>query len=250
VSELRDLYLEIGVKHKKALTIDGNRCRIERHLKPLLGTKRVSDVTLADVERAMKDIADGKTRTDPRTGKLRARIMVRGGRGAATRIIGLLGGIFSFAQRQGFRTDNPCHGVRRYRVNDCLRLQDSKTGAKIIPIGGAALQLLAGLPRLLSSPFVFPASVGRGHFIGVKSTWDRVRHEADFPKLRLRDLRHSFASIAIAEGDILPMIGALLGHSNPRTTARYAHLEDSPKRQAAQRISGRIADAMGFAQTS
>jgi integrase len=46
------------------------------------------------------------------------------------------------------------------------------------------------------------------------------------------------------------MIGALLGHSNPRTTARYAHLEDNPKRQAAQRISGKIAEAMGINRAS
>jgi integrase len=52
--------------------------------------------------------------------------------------------------------------------------------------------------------------------------------------------------MGLAAGDTLPMIGALLGHSNPRTTARYAHLADDPKRQAVHRISGRIADAMGL----
>jgi integrase len=305
VAELCDLYLEIGVEHKKALTIYGDRGRIDRHIKPLLGTKRVGDVTLADVERAMKDIAEGKTRTDVRTGKIRARIMVRGGKGAATRIIGLLGGIFTFAQRHGYRTDNPCRGVRRYKGHACerflnaddlaklgavlakaeeeganstainifrmlamtgarrgeisallwdevdfdhacLRLRDSKTGAKVIPLGGPALHLLRNLIRLRQSPFVFPATVGRGHFIGVKSTWDRIRREAGFPDLRIHDLRHSFASMGLAAGDTLPMIGALLGHSNPRTTARYAHLADDPKRQAAHRISGRIANAMGL----
>lgn len=128
----------------------------------------------------------------------------------------------------------------------CLRLRDSKTGAKFIPLGGPALKLLSGIEHIRRSPFVFPASSGAGHFIGMKTIWDRVRSEAGFPSLRLHDLRHSFASIGLAAGDTLPMIGALLGHSNPRTTARYAHLSDDPKRQAAHRISGKIADAMGL----
>ncbi len=119
VSELCDLYLEIGVEHKKTLTVYGDRGRIERHIKPLIGSKRVTEVTLADVERAMKDIADGKTRANFWTGKARARIIIRGGKGAATRVIGLLSGIFSFAQRQGIRTDNPCRGVRRYHERAC-----------------------------------------------------------------------------------------------------------------------------------
>ncbi len=304
LSELCDLYLEIGVEHKKPLTIYGDRGRIARHIKPLLGSKRVTEIRLADVERAMKDIADGKTRADVRPGLKRSRIIIRGGQGAATRVIGLLSGIFSFAQRQGVRTDNPCRGVRRYReharekylsiaqltrlgvaLNEaeqkganataisiirmlamtgarrneiaallwdevdfdraCLRLRDSKTGAKVIPLGSPALELLNGITRLRQSPFVFPASFGHSHFIGLKTIWDRVRKEAGFPDLRLHDLRHSFASIGLAAGDTLPMIGALLGHSNARSTARYAHLADDPKRQAAQRISSRIAEAMG-----
>jgi integrase len=303
VSSLCDVYLDLGVETKKPLTILGDRGRIERHIKPLIGNKRVSEVIPADIEKLMKDIASGRSKTDFKPVKLRSRVIVRGGKGAATRVVGLLGGIFSFAQRQGLRTDNPCRGVKRYpdgsserflnanelsvlgealaraqsqganshavniirllamtgaRRNEiaglrwvevdidraCLRLKDSKTGAKTIPLGGAAVQLLRKLPRFSGSDFVFPATSGSGHFQGAKKVWQAVRKQAGFPELRLHDLRHSFASIGLASGDTLPMIGALLGHANARTTSRYAHLADDPKRNAANRISAQIADAL------
>ena len=114
ISSLCDHYLEMGVETKKPDTILGDRGRINRHIKPLIGTKRASEVTAADVERLMKDIAGGKTRADFKTERSRSRVIIRGGKGAATRTVGLLGGIFSFAQRQGIRADNPCRGVKRY----------------------------------------------------------------------------------------------------------------------------------------
>ena len=114
ILSLCDHYLEMGVETKKPDTILGDRGRINRHIKPLIGTKRASEVTAADVERLMKDIAGGKTRADFKTERSRSRVIIRGGKGAATRTVGLLGGIFSFAQRQGIRADNPCRGVKRY----------------------------------------------------------------------------------------------------------------------------------------
>jgi site-specific recombinase XerD len=63
--------------------------------------------------------------------------------------------------------------------------------------------------------------------------------------VRLHDLRHSFAAVEASGGMSLPLIGALLGHSQPQTTARYAHLQDSPLRGAADRVSGEIAAALG-----
>ena len=68
--------------------------------------------------------------------------------------------------------------------------------------------------------------------------------------MRIHDLRHSFASMAVAGGLSLPVIGALLGHTQPATTARYAHLADDPLRQAAKIAGGRIAAAMGHGKQS
>ena len=309
ISDLCDLYLELGVETKKTQTVAGDRGRINRHVKPLIGNRRASEVTSADVEKLMKDIAIGKTKADFKNGLSRSRSIVLGGKGAATRTVGMLGGIFSFAQRQGIRADNPCRGVKRYpdRANErflnqaeiaklgaalskaesgganasavniirllamtgarrneiaglqwvevdlersCLRLKDSKTGAKVIPLGAPAFQLLNALSPMEGSPYVFPATSGTSHFQGVKRIWQAVRIEADFPDLRLHDLRHSFASIGLAAGDTLALIGSLLGHSNARTTGRYAHLADDPKRNAANRISGQIADALGVTAPS
>ncbi len=113
VAELCDLYLEQGVATKKPSTISTDKGRIERHIKPLLGKKKVPDVTRADIKRFLQDVANGKTAKDVKTG-LRGRAIVRGGKGAATRTVGLLGGIFAYAFDYGLIEINPVHGVKRF----------------------------------------------------------------------------------------------------------------------------------------
>jgi integrase len=98
---------------KKASTLGTDRGRIERHIKPLLGTRRVIDLTSADVTRFLRDVATGKTKADVKTRK-RGRAIVEGGRGTASRTVGLLGGILSFAVSEGIRADNPVRGVIRF----------------------------------------------------------------------------------------------------------------------------------------
>ena len=79
----------------------------------------------------------------------------------------------------------------------------------------------------------------------IDAFWKGVKAEANLPGFRIHDLRHSFASHAAARSETLPMIGKLLGHARLQTTSRYAHLDDGPVLDAAQRIGGLIADAMG-----
>jgi integrase len=102
---------------KKATTIVTDVGRIQRHLIPLLGSRRVRDLTRGDIAQAMKDIMAGKTRADVKTGKLRDRAIVRGGIGTATRTIGLFGGILSYAAELGIIESNPTHGVRKPKDN-------------------------------------------------------------------------------------------------------------------------------------
>lgn len=127
-----------------------------------------------------------------------------------------------------------------------LHLPDSKTGAKVIPLGPTALELLATAPRIEENPFVIPGRRVGGRLVGVHRPWARIREKAGLGDVRLHDLRHSFASVGAAAGLGLPVLGAILGHSHPATTARYAHLADDPRRAAAARISGEIAAALSY----
>lgn len=117
-----------------------------------------------------------------------------------------------------------------------IRFEATKTGARTMPLSQPAIDVLSSLPKL-SREHVFPASRGNGPFNGTKATWRRVSKAADLTDVRLHDLRHTFASIGAAKGLSLPLIGALLGHRQPSTTARYAHLTDTPVRQAAHVVT-------------
>lgn len=97
---------------KKASTGVTDKGRIERHILPLLGTRKVRDLSTPDINRFMRDVITGKTAADVKTG-LRGRAIVEGGRGTATRTVGLLGGILSFAVSEGIIATNPVRGVKR-----------------------------------------------------------------------------------------------------------------------------------------
>jgi len=92
-----------------------------------------------------------------------------------------------------------------------------------------------GLSRTPGNPWVFPGKKKGTRLVNLNDSWDRVRKEAGLEDVCLHDLRHSFASRALALGESLPMIGKLLGHTQVQTTARYAHLaRDSVKASAAR----------------
>jgi site-specific recombinase XerD len=78
----------------------------------------------------------------------------------------------------------------------------------------------------------------------IKREWNLIREAAVLPGLRIHDLRHSFASAAVAGGESLFLVGKVLGHKQSRTTERYAHVHDRPLRQVPDRTSGALAAAM------
>lgn len=295
VSQLCDDYLKDGVNGKSESTLATDKGRIERHIKPLLGRKRIKDLTGNDIKKFMGDVATGKTAADVKTRK-HGRALVTGGEGTANRTVGLLGGILSFAIDGGIRSDNPVHGVKRYperrserflspqelaklgdtlakaeaegenktainairlliltgcRKSEILTLQwsfvnfetgylelpTSKTGQKRVPIGAPALELLASLPRVKDNPYVLPGEKEKKHLVGLPRVWRRIRRRAGLDDVRLHDLRHSFASVGAGAGMGLQVVGKLLGHRHPATTARYAHIADDPAKAAADRIS-------------
>ncbi|MHA6289133.1 tyrosine-type recombinase/integrase [Maricaulis sp. CAU 1757] len=125
-----------------------------------------------------------------------------------------------------------------------LRLGDSKTGAKVIPLAPAARLILSETPRIKGARYVFPAASGDSHYQGLGKVWREIRKSAGLDGVRLHDLRHTFASFGAAGGLSLPLIGALLGHKQAATTQRYAHLADDPVQRAAEQTGNAVAAAM------
>jgi integrase len=318
VSELCDLYLSDGCATKKPLTLYSDKGRIERHIKPLIGRKRVSHLDRADVENLLADIAAGKTATVEKTVK-RGKAVVTGGQGVATRTVALLSSIMTFAVGHKLRADNPVTGVKKFKQRKserflspaeigrlgaalaameaegahpyglaiirllaltgarreeiaglkwsevdfdrgALRLEDSKTGQKVLALSPGAAAILGNVTQVAGSPYVFPAGkvrakgdkagertggdLGSGSYQGVAKVWNAARKVAKLEDVRLHDLRHTFASFGAGGGFGLPVIGALLGHRNSATTARYAHLADDPLRKANDWIGGEIGAAL------
>ena len=126
-----------------------------------------------------------------------------------------------------------------------IRFPDSKTGHKVIPLPDPAAEILAGFPRREGDPYVFHATRGRwGRIAGVPIAWREVRTKAGLPDLRIHDLRHTFASFAVADGAALFLVGKVLGHKQASTTEIYAHLRDDPLKAVADATARKIAAAM------
>jgi len=123
-----------------------------------------------------------------------------------------------------------------------LLLPDSKTGRKAVVLNRPALEILQAHPRL--GPFVIVGDKLDQPRTDLKKPWAAVCRHAGLDGVRLHDLRHTFASIGAGASLGLPIVGKLLGHSQPQTTARYAHLDADPLLQAANLIGERIESAM------
>ena len=129
-------------------------------------------------------------------------------------------------------------------------LPDSKTGKKPIYLSAPALVVIAVLPRIQGNPFIIAGAKNGAPRADLKKPWAAVTKVADLQGLRIHDLRHSFASVGAGASLGLPIIGKLLGHSQPATTARYAHLDADPMRRAVETIGATIAGAMDGGQNS
>lgn len=306
IADLCDDYMRHGMTTKKESTIKTDVGRINSHIRPLIGKKKISKVTRMDVERLLSDVAKGKTAKDEKTE--RGRSIVTGGKGTATRTVRLLGAIFTYAVNHGYVDTNPCAGVKvfpdqtkdrflsaeeierlmktlelaeteglpwtlkenaktkhrpgqehmrevlsphvtgairllfmtGYRLreilhlrweevdfeNGLLHLPDSKTGRKTIYLSDVAVEVLRDIPN--AGEFVIAGSQPDKPRSDLKRPWQRITAHAGLENLRIHDLRHTFASLAVAKNMSLYMVGKMLGHKSPDTTARYAHLSRDP----------------------
>lgn len=126
-----------------------------------------------------------------------------------------------------------------------LSLPDSKTGAKPVYLGQQAARLLeAQRENSGQSRYVFPSATGEKHFVNLRKAWVRVCERASLENVRLHDLRHTAASIAVGTGASLVIVGRLLGHSQAQTTLRYAHVDIDPAMKAANAIGKVVGDAI------
>jgi integrase len=209
VGELCDYYLADaeagrllirGGRTKRPRTLGGDRGMIEGHIKPLLGRHAVAGVTRGDVERFMHAVAEGKTAARAKTGKKRGVSNVRGGIGTASRTVGLLGGIFSYAVRKDLRSDNPVRGVQRPADGRReRRLSDDEYTAL-----GSALQQAEATnvwpPAVAAARFLALTGWRSGEALGLR--WvdvDLVRRTATLPDTKtgrsMRPLSHTACDV-------------------------------------------------------
>jgi integrase len=163
VTELCDLYwADAATGHlmtrrrapKKASTLLSDKGRIEKHIKPLLGTLKVATITPTDVEVFMRAVAEGKTAVRAKTNKKRGLSNVRGGIGTASRTTGLLGAIFTYAVRHRMRADNPVRGITRPADG---RRERRLTDTEYAALGAALCEA--------SAQKVWPAAVACAQFL-------------------------------------------------------------------------------------
>jgi len=255
------------------------RC-IELFIKPALGSRKLQDITKADISKLHQDHSDRPYQ--------------------ANRTRGVLSVIFNYAEEMALRPDNsnPTVKVRPYTEKkrerfltqaetrtlwsvllkreeegtespymiaafklllftgarlgeiqtlkwDYIRgnkamLPDSKTGAKPLYLPEPALQVLSALERQADNPYVICGKKAGQYLTDFQKPWRRIRAEAGIGDVRIHDLRHNFASSGASSGESLPMVGKLLGHTQIQTTQRYAHLADDPVQEAGERIAGSI----------
>lgn len=312
IAELCDWYMKEGTSHKKASTLQVDQGRIERHIKPLIGKEPITGITRGQIEKFMFDIVSGeKIQKKEKSDKPRGQIIVKGGKTAAARTVGLLGAIFEFAKNHNLIITNPAHGIKKPKdntkevfltideikllgsilnsperqalqkpaldsiklllltgcrknevlslkweyidfENQCFRFPDTKTGKQTRPFGLGALHLLREIQQKnYKSQWVFPATLGDGHYVGLPRVFKSIAEalNSDGERIIKKDitihtLRHTFASVGAEMGYSEFTLAGLLGHRLRGVTNRYSHIVDKSLIQTADSISLRIENAM------
>ena len=123
-------------------------------------------------------------------------------------------------------------------------LPDAKTGPRKVVIAPAVREVLDRIKRRPDNPYVIAGLKSTNHLTDLQRPWRRIRQAAGLEDVRIHDLRHTYASMAISAGHGIEMVGKLLGHTQVQTTARYAHLADDPVRDAADDVASDLSEAL------
>jgi integrase len=278
MADICDRFIDEHVKVRlKPSTARDYIYTINNVIKPLLGTRKVADITRTDIA----ELHHTRRETPYQ----------------ANRILSLLSKMFNVVEVWGLRPDgsNPCRHVKKFKerrrerflsggelqtlgqvLAECeamgtetpyviaafklliftgcrmseirglkweyitpthIELPDSKTGARMIPLPTPARDILKTLPREPGNPYVIAGDVPGQHMHDLEKPWRRIRERASLGEVRIHDLRHTYASNAILHGLSLPIVGKILGHTQISTTMRYVHVADAPVREAADLVS-------------
>ncbi len=126
-----------------------------------------------------------------------------------------------------------------------LELPDSKTGRRRIPLPREAHDVIMSLPRRDGNPYVILGDNQDGHLVNLQKPWRRIKVKAGLSDVRMHDLRHTYASVAVMSGIDPFLLKEIMGHKNLQTTLRYSHFADDAVQRAAGSVASRLASAMG-----
>lgn len=125
-----------------------------------------------------------------------------------------------------------------------LELPDSKTGRRRIPLPREAYDIISALPRMEGNSHVILGESKTGHLVNLNNTWLRVRKQAGLEDVRMHDLRHTYASVAVMSGIDPFLLKEIMGHKSLQTTLRYAHLSDDAVQRAAGSVASKLVAAI------
>ena len=251
IAELAErFHAEHAEAKRKGSTAAEYKRLLDKTILPALGKRKVADVTRANVTKLHHANREAPYQ--------------------ANCVLAVLSKMFNLAERWGLRSDgsNPCRHVEKFAERkrermlspaELARLGDALAAHSGSPYAVAAVKLLVFTGARLGEIFGLrwewidfergearlPDSKTGAALVNLEKPWRAIRQPAGLDDVRLHDLRHAFASVAASSGMGLPIIGKMLGHSQPATTARYAHLASDPVKAAAAAVAGKIAAAMG-----
>lgn len=265
-------------QNKRPRSVVGDTSLIDRFIRPAMGRKKAHEVVLADVERLAASLGERRTtanrlvalmskmfnlarrwkwcETNPTEGWQKHAETKRERYLSTEELARLLTVLDGHPNRRA------CNIVRMLLLTGARRGEvfgmtwpniDLNVGrwtkpahttkqkrTEIIPLSETAVDLLREIREdaPADAVYVFPGDVAGEPVTTIKTFWGQVRRDAGINDVRLHDLRHTFASHLVSSGQSLETIGRLLGHTQPQTTARYAHLQDDALRKATNMFSG------------